>query len=405
MSGGGSVRRYGKGSKQRWRWDIKRTNPNAEPGSDGRRPVERLSRGGYRTKAEAQEGLLVALGKLPSSAKPTDTLGSWLRVWLPTANDLTERSRARYESAVRLHLIPRLGGIPLRKLRSHDIAIAYAAMVADGLSPKSVSVVHSCLSRSLSDAVAQDLLSSNLARGVKLPRDHRPVKVNALTTETARRFLKYLSDSPDVEARWSALFTLMLTTGIRVGEALSLRWQDIDLESGRVTIASTYVGKGDRGYPRRQTPKTRRSRLVHLPPQAVGVLKAWHQVQVEQRVGGHLWDRYADEARHARTPEQEFWPTFTVPTGEVVSIDFTADTLEKVCAATGVKRLTPHGLRHTYATVALEAGTHPKVVSDALGHASTGQTMETYSHVMPSFAASVSEHLGEMLFFEPEQST
>jgi integrase len=92
------------------------------------------------------------------------------------------------------------------------------------------------------------------------------------------------------------------------------------------------------------------------------------------------------------------WPVFTTPTGDVVSPDWCRDVLLAYCDKAGVKRLTPHGLRHTFATVALVSGTHPKVVSEWLGHSSTQMTMEIYSHVMPAHAQAESARVAAAIF-------
>jgi integrase len=231
-----------------------------------------------------------------------------------------------------------------------------------------------------------------------LPADKRVKAPKALDTADAKTLLAYLRDSPDVDARWAALFTLLTTTGLRIGEAMALRWRDVDLSSGAVAVRATYTGKGAHGYPQVSVTKTGKVRTVVVPQGALGVLRAWREVQPDQRVQHRLWKMYATEAEADRVPEQECWPVFTVPTGEVVSVDWATDALTAICRAAGVKRMTPHGLRHSFATVALERGVHPKVVSDWLGHATTAQTMETYSHVMPAHAASESERVGAALF-------
>jgi integrase len=205
-------------------------------------------------------------------------------------------------------------------------------------------------------------------------------EINAWNGETVRAFLASCRDD-----RLFPLWHLVATTGLRRGEALALRWSDLDLKACRVSVSRTaaFVG-GEVTY---QEPKTARSRrAVPLPTETVEVLKAWRKVQAAERLAaGELYDAdanlvFADEIGAALPPKR-----VTKAFGRAVG-------------RSGLPSITLHGLRHTFASVALGAGVQTTIVADVLGHSSAQITADLYSHVTEPMSRDASDRVAAAMF-------
>ncbi len=181
------------------------------------------------------------------------------------------------------------------------------------------------------------------------------------------------------------LFVLLVTTGMRRGEALGLRWRDLDLDGGELRIVQTLTTVNWK--PVFSTPKTKRSRrIVYLDPDTVRVLRAHRKKQrVDMLAGGPAWDRepglvFCDELGGLLHPEE-------------VTRWFGAKIREL-----GLPPVRLHDLRHTYATLALKSGVHPKIVSERLGHATIAVTLDLYSHVTPALGREAAGVVAGRLF-------
>lgn len=183
--------------------------------------------------------------------------------------------------------------------------------------------------------------------------------------EELRRFLDHVRDD-----RLFAAWLLIATTGLRRGELLGLRWQDVDLDAGRIAVRQTLVSVG--GKLKTSTPKTQKSRRgLSLDPATTAALRSHRSRQAEERLawGGGYHDQDLVFAREDGTP---------------VRPDSFSRSFQTVAGKLSLPVIRVHDLRHTYASIALGAGTHPKVVADRLGHSTIGTTLDTYSHVVQS---------------------
>jgi integrase len=293
------------------------------------------------------------------------TVAAFLKEWLDSiAHSVRPRTWRRYSEYVDLHLIPELGSTPLSALSSRQIQGVYADKIVGGLSTMSVLHIHSVLHRALGQAKRWGLIGVNPTDLVDAPRPE-PLEMNALSPDEARRLLEAARGD-----RLEALYALAVTTGMRQGELLGLRWRDVELEqrSLRVTTSLQYVpGKGLRLSP----PKTPRSRRrVLLSELAVESLQRHLKTQREEMLDPP-W-----EDNDLVFPNSRGRPMYAT---NLLSRSFAC-----LLKRAGIRHVRFHDLRHTAATLLLGEGVHPKVVSEMLGHSKTAITLDTYSHATPT---------------------
>jgi integrase len=336
-----------------------------------------------RTKKEALAKLSqmqrqAAEGTLVVSERTTveQFCASWLEAIRPSLRPGTWR---RYEQYVRVHTVPTLGRVPLTKLTPQHLQQLYAARLAAGASAQSVVHLHRMLHRALSQAVKWGLISRNIAALVDPPRVER-VEFEPLTAEEAGRLLDAAKGD-----RLEALYVLALTTGLRRGELLGLRWQDIDLDA-RVLHVRRSLQIDEDGKWRSGDPKTKRSRRpVLLVDMAVEALKQHRQHQDhERKVAGELWKD--STLVFSNTVGGPIW-------GE----DLLKRSFYPLLQRAGLRRVRFHDLRHSTATLLLTCGVHPKIVSEILGHSRISITMDLYTHVSEDMQREAVDRLQELI--------
>ncbi len=368
----GHIRRHGDGyavvvylgvdpatGKKRYKWETFRTKKEAEA---------RLA----QMLAEIERGTFIEPAKL--------TVGEYLARWLRDRAAVAVRPTTLegYEAVVKCHLVPALGAVPLPKLTALHVQQLYKQMLDKGLSGRTIRLTHAVLRQALAQAVKWGLLGRNVCDGVELPRqEHREMRV--LTPEEAGRFLEAARGE-----RLEALWVLALTTGMRKGELLGLRWQDVDLGRGTVQVTQALVKV--RGRAVFQEPKTARARrMIELTPLAVEALRRHRARQAQERLAaGPAWqDHGLLFCQKDGTPLDPM---------NVYNWDF-----KRVLAKAGLSGVRLHDLRHTHATLLLEEEANPKVVSERLGHASVTITLDTYSHVLPGLQREAAMRVDQLL--------
>jgi integrase len=355
----------------------------------GRDPVtgrrRQQTKSGFRTKRAAEDAMSETISSLSDGsyvAPDPQTLGQWIERWLVTMAPKVRSSTLRDYREALGRVSDALGHVKLQALRPLDIEELYASLLESGrrygggLSPKSVRNIHIALRRSLADALRFGLVQRNVAALVKPPAPVRP----ELTTWDAADMRSFLA-SMDGDRNASA-YRLLATTGMRRGEALGLRWADVDLDVGRVTINRSLTVVDSKLV--WSSPKTARSRRsVSLDPETVVSLRAHRRTQLEERVAaGEAW------------VDSDL--VFCNQLGEPLHPDRFTRAFRSAVRRAGVKQIRLHDLRHTWATLALQAGIHPKVVSERLGHATTGITLDIYSHVQPELDASAASTVAQL---------
>ncbi len=374
---GGHVRKRG----QSWSYVLEASR---DPGTGRRRQVWK---GGFTTKREAQQALREALTRVDHGtfvAQQRTTVGDYLDQWLETVRpNVRATTHGGYERNV-AKLKDGLGHVRLTELRPVMIERLYAELAISGgrggkpLSAKSVANVHLCLGKALADAERLGMLSTNPVRRVRPPRWQSP-EMRVWSAEQTRAFL----DASAVH-RLHAAFVLLATTGMRRGEVVGLRWDDVDLDGARLQVRQSITTAGNRIVI--DAPKTRRSRRsVALDDDTVAALRSHRRRQAEERLAaGELWH---DEGL-----------VFPNELGALLHPDAVSRAFGAVVRRARLPRIRLHDLRHGWASLALEAGIHPKVVSERLGHSTVGITLDTYSHVVQGLDAEAATTVARRLF-------
>ena len=359
---------------------------------EGRDPITKQRRYTSRTVVGTKKDARAELTKMMRDmdtgtfVQPSrETVGEFLLGWLDTVAKVRvrERTLASYRMIVERYLVPTIGMKRLARLSVSDIDALYARMrhgTVSGrrLGPRTVRYTHSVLRSALKKAVKARKIAYNPSDDVTLPRMVKP-EPRDVGKGIAHRFL--VAAQTD---RWNALWSLLVLTGLRPGEALALKWDDIDgsvLHVRRVLVPSN-------GSWRFDEPKTERSlRTVTLPTVAVRALKQHRAQQAEERL--RAGSSYSDVGL-----------VFANAVGRPLEVrNLVRRHLHAVLKAAELPHLRLYDLRHMAATVLMEDGEHPKAVSERLGHSTIRLTMDTYSHVTSSMQERTASRL-DALFSE-----
>ncbi len=294
-------------------------------------------------------------------------------------SQIRQSSYRRYGDYVN-HLIPALGMHSLAKLSPQHLQLFYNRKLAEGLSPTTVHAIHSMLHRALDDALQMGLVSRNVLEMLKPPkRGHR--EMMPLSVIEVRRFLDAVQGD-----RFEARYILALSTGMREGELLGLRWQDGDL-ARRIVQVRMNVQETSGRYILAETKTAYSRRTVALTPAAVDALAAhWQKQQVEKASMGDKCDDALD---------------LVFPNGFggiMIPHNITKRSYKRYLVKAGLSRDTRfHDLRHTAATLLLASGVNVKVVSEMLGHSSVSITLSIYAHVLPHMQQSAVSAMDKLL--------
>jgi len=377
----GHIRRRGKES-----WTVV-VDLGRDPVTGKRKQLWRSVKGAKR-EAEALLVQLLHQRDTGIDAPPGKiTLGQFLERWLEdyARPNVSPKTLLQYGDFVRRNLVPALGSIPLAKLRPQHIQAHYSRALLEGradgkggLSPKTVLHIHRLLREALYHAVKWQILARNPADSVKPPRPQR-YEPPVLSPGEVRRLLAAAD-----RTRYGALVHTATMTGLRRGELLGLRWQDVNLDEGVLHVRQAAQWLPSEGWVFRQ-PKTHRSRRpVALAPATVRVLRDHRRRQIEERLA--LGPAYRDRDL-----------VFCTRSGSPIDPSGLRSAWGRIVRAAELPHLRFHDLRHIHATLMLLGGVHPKVVAERLGHADVGITLDTYSHVLPNLQAQAAAGLEKLL--------
>jgi integrase len=323
-------------------------------------------------------------GTLVTTAQ--QTVAQYLAYWLENAvkDAVRPRTYERYEAIVRLHIVPVFGKVKLQALTPQHVQVLKSRKLKEGLSPTTVSAIHEMLHKALDDAIKMGLIARNVCEAVSPPRKQHK-EISPLTAEQSRKLLDAAKGHPQ-----EALFVLALATGMRRGELLGLKWQDINFDTGVLQVRRalsrlpTQMGK-ERGDLYAETePKTRSGRRgIVLPRFAVEALRQhWLRQEEMKRVAGDAWE------------DHDY--VFCTPLGTHLDPGYgVLVQLKMLLKKAGLPDIRFHDLRHSAATLLLSKGVHPKVVQEILGHSEISMTMDIYSHVLPTMQREAMERLNQ----------
>ena len=336
-----------------------------------------------KTQAEVKEKLkkaLVEAGQIDFTKSGKYTVGTWMDEWFENVAKIKVRpsSHQTYRGYIDNHIKPNIGSIPLEKLTTMDLQKLYRTLLTkgrverieaenqpSGLSAKTVRNINQVISSALDLAVAQKIIPSNPTDACELPKvEHR--EMQTIPEEQLQAFLAEAKATGVYE-----MYYIELATGLRRGELLGLKWQDIDWKNGIIKVRRQ-IARVD-GQIVEAPLKTKNSyRTVTISPQAIEVLKQ----------------------QKAKTHDQYVFPS---PNGGPISPDSVNNMLKRVLARAGIPKVRFHDLRHTFATIALQNGVDIKTVSGMLGHFSTGFTLNTYAHVTTAAQKEAAQTMGNVL--------
>jgi len=377
----GYIRKRSDGS-----WTIE-ASAGFDPVSGRRQRTYRTIRG---TKKEATRALAALVAQIdngtdlePGRVKYAQLAERWLS---HAGTRVRATTLTRYEQLLRLHVIPRIGALPLARLRPAHLQWVIDAMVEAGQSPRSIIQAYRVVSSSLRQARRWQLIATNPAEAIQPPRASRP----NLQIPDAADLSRLLNASEG--SVYEVPLTLAVASGLRRGELLALRWRDVDLDTGRITVNASLQWHKRRQRDGSSTkelvlvePKTDRARRgISLPRFGLEALKAHRRAQNERRLA--LGEAWIDKGF-----------VFDRGDGRPIEPDTFGHAFVRIASKAGLKGVRLHDVRHGYASTLLHQGVHPKVASEALGHASVAFTLDIYSHVVPGLQEAAAQALDDAL--------
>ncbi len=336
----------------------------------------------FKTQAECREWLKKTLNQVQNGLTlegAKTTLEEFLNQWLISyRSSVHPNTIVQYEGIIRLHLIPVLGRIKLKDLRTDQIQALINAETKKGTSPRMVRYIHSVLRRALNIAIRWGMIGRNPAPGVTLPKLKRK-EMNTLNDSQVRVFLSAAKD-----LRYEALFWMAVSTGLREGELFGLRWSDLDWEKKHLRVQRQLQWIQGKGMVFTEPKTASGKRMIVLSTGMIAKLREHLNYQQMERVSaGNRWQEN----------DLLFPSTLGTPMDPSNMYKDFKDTLRKA----GLPDIRFHDLRHTAATLMLQQGTHPKIVQERLGHSDISLTLNTYSHVLPSMQEEAAEKMDEIL--------
>ena len=333
----------------------------------------RTTRRGFKTMKEAKQAERNLLLDVEENGLPSNQSDGFRD---PTFEELASLWLENYKTTVKISTfenvrvkVKKMTEEHFKELKLKKITVAYCQRVVIELSKSYVLYNHylSVINRIFKYAVLMDVLSSNPFDKVIKPKSRQTQrKGNFLTKEELKEFLKLAQNT--TLSYFFPLVHLMSYTGLRQGEALGLKWSDIDFENKKITVDKTAVRIKEKQT--LQTPKTKNSkRVISIDSATLSILKSWKKDQIKI---------YFKNGKHFEGDENFI---FTNQLGEWVHIHNFIRYFKRFIADYDLKPITPHGLRHTHASLLFSAGVEPKNISDRLGHSTVQITLDLYTHI------------------------
>lgn len=302
-------------------------------------------------------------------------LAEWLDIVRPSVKGGSMRA---WRSRIKVWIAPHIGNRRLRDLTPQDVNRLMATMLAAGKSQSYANAVYSTLRTALNHAVRWELITSNPCSAVKPPKMDTE-EMQTWSPEEVAIAIEHLADDP----RFGALWRLALTTGMRVGELVGLRWADIDLDRGLLSVRQA-VARGEYGEYQIDTPKTARGRRsISISPADVQALKRHRAAQNEERLRAAEWE------------DNDL--VFCNGRGRILRSTPIDRAFRRLTKETGLQKIRFHDMRHTSATLMMFNQTNPKVAAERMGHSSTRILLDRYSHVIPTMQEDAAAKIEDLI--------
>ncbi len=363
-----------------WQWVL-------EYGRDSNGQRLQTSKAGFPTKGAAQSALQEAVHTfMVDVTVSSTTVGEYLETWLQAKHSLKPTTVSLYGDLTKNYLVPHLGKIRLLDLRAHHLDRMYSATTVGKagrpLSASTIRRIHGVLRSALNTAVKRRLIPYNPANHIELAAEsHRRAK--PWTAEECQEFLAKCADD-----RLTDLYRLMIVTGLRRGETVGLRWEDVDLDDECLFVIQQITDVN--GHSIVSSPKTKRGqRLVQLDPDTVETLRRHREAQELERLAwGAAWN---DDGM-----------VFTREDGRALRPEYVTRHFQELTKKVRLRAIRVHDLRHTSASLALAAGVDLKVVSERLGHSQLAITADLYTHVNRKLGKAAAQQIADVLRPTPE---
>jgi integrase len=354
----------------------------------GRDPItgkrRQTTRRGFATKKEAEKAaseLIAQAEKGVNIINQNISLEEYLKDWieLSAKRKVKETTLKNYIRAINHRIIPALGKIPLRKLTAAQCQQFINALIDEGLSERYIEYIYTVLYGALQKAIEWDLILVNPLIKVDVPRG-RKRKYMTWTREELNRFLSFAKLENII---YYTAFLTAAHTGMRRGELLGLKWQDIDFEHARIHIQRNLIYDED-GFRFGDLKTEASQRIIAMDDFLLKELKRYKAKQAEIKL--IVGNQYEDNGL-----------VFARETGKPIFPRTLTDIFNRVIKAAGVKKIRFHDLRHTHATLLLEAGADLKEVQARLGHASIKTTGDVYAHVTKEIEEKTARIFGDFI--------
>jgi integrase len=349
--------------------------------------------GGNKRDAETKLAEILRQKDTGSYVKPgKTTFGELLERWLRdyAYQNLSPRTAEGYESIVDAHLIPALGKVPVTTLKRDHIQSYLSEKLRSNrlhgqglLSPVTVKRHLAAIHCALKKGIEWGLVSLNVSDSITLPHSQRP-DMNIMNEDEIHSFLEAAKATD-----YYVIFYVLLFTGMRRSEILALRWSDVDLLLCRLSISRSIHQLKDGSMIFRPPKTVKGRRTIALPPSAALVLKAHKENQEVQRM-----------LLGAVLKEDDL--VFCQVDGKPIIPDHVTQAWRRLAKKQGLKGIHTHSARHTFASLMIKKGIHPKIVQEMLGHASIQITLDTYSHVAPGLQEAAAKAFDDLLVSKPQ---
>ena len=343
-----------------------------------------------KTRQEATQKMNDALADVRKGTyiEPTKMIfAQWIKTWINITMKLHLRPTTwdSYQSMITNHITPTIGHIPLNRLRTAHLQNLYNDKLKSGrvdgmggLSARTVRYIHAIIHGALEQAIKENLLITNPAKAVKLPKNEKKIPKH-FDTASIKLFLELAKKS-----RHYTAYLVELNTGVRRGELLSLRWSDINMSNAKIYICRNLVRSSEQGliFQEPKTKLSKRSIDVHIS--LIKDLKDHKKKQAEEKLSAG--QAYEDNDL-----------VFCTPFGKPLDPRAFSAHFKKIIKGTKLEDMTLHGLRHTLATISIQEGIDFNTVQEILGHHSPAFTLATYAHVTEQMKNKQTEAIGKLI--------